>query len=172
MTKSWRYLLYLLIFDIAMVAAKTVRKVIPKNVTRKQETCKNIWIVLRCLNGLIIKLGLSSIDIFLGVGLFIALLILAYILKKICPNGPQFTSLELDEIRIERLDDIESSIVRKIDGLKVIYKRSCLYLLELRSIYNLEQIGLSSNEKGQYWNQERPHFNDHWKIWKYGDSKA
>jgi hypothetical protein len=41
-----------------------------------------------------------------------------YCFKRICPQGPIFTSLELDDIRLERYDDIEQGIEENIKLLK------------------------------------------------------
>jgi hypothetical protein len=40
--------------------------------------------------------------------------------RAFCPNGPEFTALDLDEIRLERLDTIERKIKDNIKLLKVI----------------------------------------------------
>ena len=45
--------------------------------------------------------------------------VLAYIAREVCPRGPIFTSIELDDIRLDRLDDIESSLKNNINNLKV-----------------------------------------------------
>lgn len=43
----------------------------------------------------------------------------AYICKRVFPDEPLFTPLELDDIRIERETDIESALSSQIDNLKV-----------------------------------------------------
>ena len=42
-----------------------------------------------------------------------------YVCKQLFPRGIQFNAIELDEIRLERLDDIEAGIQSNIKVLKV-----------------------------------------------------
>ena len=58
-------------------------------------------------------------DATFGIIVFVAMLLLGYIARELCPRGPIFTSIELDEIRLDRLDDIESSLKDDINSLKV-----------------------------------------------------
>jgi len=54
-----------------------------------------------------------------GIIVFVAVLVLGYFARELCPRGPIFTSIELDEIRIDRLDDIETGLRKDINTLKV-----------------------------------------------------
>ena len=54
-----------------------------------------------------------------GLIVFVILLIAGYVARELCPRGPIFTSLDLDEIRLDHLDDIESSLKQNINALKV-----------------------------------------------------
>lgn len=58
-------------------------------------------------------------DVSIGLIVFVAILILGYCARELCPRGPIFTSLDLDEIRLDHLDDIESSLQKNINALKV-----------------------------------------------------
>lgn len=60
-----------------------------------------------------------TLDACAGVVLFVIVFIGLYILKQICPEGPRFTAIEIDEIRLERLDDIETNLQKNINALKV-----------------------------------------------------
>ncbi len=51
--------------------------------------------------------------------LFCLFFIAGWCAREFCPRGPIFTPLELDEIRLDRLDDIESSLKTSISTLKV-----------------------------------------------------
>lgn len=42
-----------------------------------------------------------------------------FLCRQICPNGPVFTALEIDEIQLERLNEVEEGIERNIRQLQV-----------------------------------------------------
>ena len=58
-------------------------------------------------------------DIGFVVFLFCLFFVAGWCAREFCPRGPIFTPLELDEIRLDRLDDIESSLKTSISTLKV-----------------------------------------------------
>ena len=60
-----------------------------------------------------------SSDIAFAIFLFGIFLAAGWCAREFCPRGPIFTPLELDEIRLDRLDDIESSLKSSINTLKV-----------------------------------------------------
>mmetsp|Transcript_34815 Transcript_34815/g.75199 ORF Transcript_34815/g.75199 Transcript_34815/m.75199 type:complete len:207 (+) Transcript_34815:34-654(+) len=53
-----------------------------------------------------------------GIIVFFFLLLTAYCVRELCPHGTNFSSLELDEIRLDSLDDVESSLQTNINALK------------------------------------------------------
>ena len=52
------------------------------------------------------------------ISLIVIAAFLLFLCRVYCPNGPEFTALELDEIRIERLQRIEDRIKENIQALK------------------------------------------------------
>jgi hypothetical protein len=46
-------------------------------------------------------------------------MVVAYIAKQLCPRGPIFNIIELDDIRLDRLDDMEEGLKDDISTLKV-----------------------------------------------------
>lgn len=74
---------------------------------------------IECKSNAVEKTSRSPLTLILGsIGLFFLFLCCGAILKNICPNDEGLSVLELDDIRIERLDRIETSIYKKIGGLK------------------------------------------------------
>lgn len=61
------------------------------------------------------------IDVGLAIMLVVIFMCCAWFCRQICPDGPSFSSLDLDEIRLERLDDIEQSMKKQIRELQVCY---------------------------------------------------
>jgi len=55
----------------------------------------------------------------MGVVSIVVFMSCMFLCRQICPNGPVFTALELDEIQLERLNDIEENIERNIRALQV-----------------------------------------------------
>ncbi len=52
--------------------------------------------------------------------------------SKLCPEGPQFSAIELDDIRLGRQQDIEQSLNNQIESLKVHHynkKALCFYVI-------------------------------------------
>ena len=80
-----------------------------------------------------------SSDISIGFIVFVVLMIGAYCARQLCPEGVRFAPLQLDEIRIERLDDIESSLQGNINSLKVGF---CVLvsLLDMAVIVSMSRI--------------------------------
>jgi hypothetical protein len=54
----------------------------------------------------------------LAIGLVFLLFGCVYCCKRLCPQGPTLSSLDLDEIRLERFDDIERSIKQDMRNLQ------------------------------------------------------
>lgn len=81
--------------------------------------CKHID--TRCLSSSVIcrLLIFTFVDIGFAVFLFCLFLMAGWCAREFCPRGPIFTPLELDEIRLDRLDDIESTLQTSISTLKV-----------------------------------------------------
>ena len=51
---------------------------------------------------------------------FMIISFIYYMIKQICPQGPSFNGIDLDDIRIEELNDIESSLQTSINQLQVL----------------------------------------------------
>jgi hypothetical protein len=61
-------------------------------------------------------------SLFIAAGSIVAfglILLCLYFCKRLCPTGIQFTALEMDEIRLEQLDDIEQGLEENIKNMKV-----------------------------------------------------
>jgi hypothetical protein len=56
-------------------------------------------------------------DVGTGLSIVFGILGCLYCCKQLCPGGIQFSSLDLDEIRLERLDDVERAIQQDIQKL-------------------------------------------------------
>jgi hypothetical protein len=63
------------------------------------------------------------LDVIIAAVLAGAFSLCVYCVKQICPEDSMFTPLELDQIRIERVEDRERSIMGKIDRMKVDFSR-------------------------------------------------
>lgn len=59
------------------------------------------------------------LDVGLAIGLAVFFLFCTAVCRQAFPGGPDFSSIDLDEIRLERLDDIEHGIMQNIKNLQV-----------------------------------------------------
>ena len=62
---------------------------------------------------------LTTAVVFLAALIGVLFFTCMYLVKRICPYNPMFSSLELEEIRVERVQDRERTIMGRIDRMKV-----------------------------------------------------
>jgi hypothetical protein len=70
------------------------------------------------------RLLIAASDIIAAIVGSIAFVCCCYICSRICPDGPVFSALEMDQIRVDRVSEVESTLENQIEALQVCLNRS------------------------------------------------
>lgn len=92
--------------------------------------------------------------------MFVCMLCCTYICKQLFPRGIQFSAIELDDIKLERLDDIESGIQNNI---KVLKDKLTFHRKKKTAVQTERDIKIKVNERAELFNARgRTKYGDAW----------